>query len=135
MSNPFENAPVIFSYSRAQAIEDGVLVELDPATVREAGFKFPIAMTSAAFSQVVWPIDDEKSAAWLTKHGQDFQGRLWDVLSVLRFAVRRGGAQLTMIVKVLNHRTKCRQNVTLKSVCGPGDNLEPVITIMLPDED
>jgi len=25
--------------------------------------------------------------------------------------------------------------VTLKAVCGPGDNLEPVITIMTPDED
>jgi hypothetical protein len=25
--------------------------------------------------------------------------------------------------------------VTLKAHCGPGDNLEPVITIMLPDQD
>jgi len=24
---------------------------------------------------------------------------------------------------------------TLKSICGPGDTLAPVITIMLPDED
>ena len=25
--------------------------------------------------------------------------------------------------------------VTLKALCGPGDNLEPVVTIMLPSED
>jgi hypothetical protein len=31
-------------------------------------------------------------------------------------------------------RTK-QETVQLKAVCGPGDNAEPVITIMLPDED
>jgi len=28
-----------------------------------------------------------------------------------------------------------RELVTLKAVCGPGDNGKPVITIMKPDED
>jgi len=28
-----------------------------------------------------------------------------------------------------------RELVTLKAACGPGDNGEPVITIMKPDED
>jgi hypothetical protein len=39
---------------------------------------------------------------------------------------------------VRNHnreRLTSRDLVTLKAVCGPGDTPEPVITIMLPDED
>jgi hypothetical protein len=32
------------------------------------------------------------------------------------------------------NRTK-RETVILKALCGPGDNGDPVITIMLPDED
>ncbi len=28
-----------------------------------------------------------------------------------------------------------QHKVELKAVCGPGDTIEPVITIMLPDED
>ena len=44
-------------YTRRQAIEDGVLVDLmQPETaglVREAGFKFPVAMTAGAFAATV----------------------------------------------------------------------------------
>jgi hypothetical protein len=32
------------------------------------------------------------------------------------------------------NRTK-QETVTLKAICGPGDTAEPVITIMLPEED
>lgn len=43
---------VIFTYTRKQAIEDGVLVDLMQdemaKLVREAGFRIPIVMTSAA---------------------------------------------------------------------------------------
>ena len=28
-----------------------------------------------------------------------------------------------------------RRTVQIKSICGPGDDMEPVITLMLPDED
>ena len=47
----------IASYSRRQAIEDGVLVDLtQPETVRavrEAGFKWPVAMTATAFAATI----------------------------------------------------------------------------------
>jgi hypothetical protein len=125
--------PVVHSYSRLQAIEDGVLVdlmqpELAPL-VREAGFKFPIAMTTTAFSKAVAPIDGELPA------GQDLKGRLWDVLWMLKLAIRAsaGGSELCFRVSVWNGRR--REVVKLKSVCGPGDSGEPVLTIMLPDED
>ena len=38
--NPFDGAPIIYSYSRKQAIEDGVLVDLSP-WAKETGFSIP----------------------------------------------------------------------------------------------
>ena len=137
---------VISTYSRAQAIEDGVLVSLnDPSfTFRpglnicaEAGIKFPVAMTIAAFAKTVSELDTPLPPC------QDISGRLWDVLTMLRLAAKRGGEEIRFLVTVVNwvraggeriNRTR-RETVILKALCGPGDNGEPVITIMLPDED
>ena len=43
---------VISSYSRAQAIEDGVLVDVS-SVAREAGIKFPVAMTRTVWGKYV----------------------------------------------------------------------------------
>lgn len=118
-------------YTRRQAIEDGVLVDLmqteTAKTVKEAGFIYPLAMTATAFSAVICPIDGELPP------GQDLQGRLWDVLTMLKHAIHTHNARfrdrLAFCVNVSG------KFVALISVCGPGDNGEPVITIMLPDED
>jgi len=137
---------VIYSYSRAQAIEDGVLVDLnDPSfTFRsglnicaEAGIKYPVAMTIAAYSVTV---SEPESAL---PPGQDVSGRLWDVLTMFKLAAKQGGTEVRFSVSVVNwvsvdgeriNRTK-RETVALKAICGPGDGCEPVITIMLADED
>src|SRR5258705_13760102 len=42
---------VIFSYTRAQAIADRVLVDVTP-TALEAGFRFPVAATAALMAAV-----------------------------------------------------------------------------------
>ena len=125
---------VISSYSRRQAIEDGVLVDLmQPETVgavREAGFKFPVAMTAAAFAATVAEIDKE------LPDGQDLQGRLWDVLWLLSVAIRstrQSTDRVSFRVKVWNG--KRHDEIKLWSVCGPGDTAAPVITILLEGED
>ena len=116
-------------YTRRQAIEDGALVDLmQPETaglVREAGFKFPIAMTIAAWTAAIGPVGKP------LPDGQDLQGRLWDVLWMLKCTIHAGAAgdRLAFTVKV------GRKLVRLWSQCGPGDDAEPVITIMLPGED
>ena len=137
---------VLSSYTRAQAIADGVLVSLnDPSfTFRpglnicaEVGIKFPVAMTIAAFAKTVSELDTPLPPC------QDISGRLWDVLTMFRLAAKRGGSEIRFPVTVINwvrvggertNRTR-RETVILKALCGPGDNGEPVITIMLPDED
>jgi hypothetical protein len=139
MSDFWKDAEIISSYSRAQAIEDGVLVDLmqteTAGAVREAGFRYPIAMTSAAFELAVWPIDNEEANKWLEGKCQDLQGRLWDVLSMLKRAAKRGGSEVRFQISVWNYQTKRRNVITLKSVCGPDDDGSPCITIMLPHED
>ena len=65
--------------------------------------------------------------------------RLWDVLTMLRFAIRgqRGDtSEVRFAVHVRNdNRRRTPPLVRLKAVCGPGDQGEPVLTVMMPDED
>jgi len=120
---------VISSYSRAQAIEDGVLVDVS-SVAREAGIKFPVAMTQTVWGKYVEVFEGVSC--------QDETGRLWDILWMFRCNARRGGDTLLFKLYVRNHnreRLDSRDLVTLKAVCGPGDTPEPVITIMLPDQD
>jgi hypothetical protein len=124
--------PVISAYSRAQAIEDGVLVDVS-SVAREAGIKFPVAMTRAAFEQTVTVPPGVV--------GQDESGRLWDVLWMLRCAIQRGrgGERVDFELYVRSasshERLTRRDLVQLYALCGPGDAGEPVITIMQPGED
>ena len=117
--------------------------------VKEAGFKIPVAMTTTAFCQTVADVDHPDGNGGLLP-GQDLQGRLWDVLSMLILHIRRkrGGPVLHFGV-IVQHPVKrpWRANerkavgmrhgrlITLKAVCGPADDGSPCITIMQPDED
>ncbi len=119
-SSPF--GEVIASYSRAQAIEDGVLVDVTE-TAREAGIRYPVALTQAVF---------ERCVALPSRYRgfEDERGRLWDVLGMFRFAARATSGD------TLRYRLKVSGRlVTLKAMIGPGDTADPVITIMLPEED
>ena len=78
--NEPEAWPVISSYSRAQAIEDGMLIDVS-STAKEAGFKVPVAITVGVHGYCNPP---EASKA----QGQSYEGRLWDVLMVALFAAR-----------------------------------------------
>jgi hypothetical protein len=126
----FENSDLIHRYTRAQAIADGVLIDVSQ-TAKEAGFTYPVALTAAAWAECV--------AVPPGVLCQDESGRLWDVLWVLRCAVRGNGGgarQVPFGVHVRNdNRDRTPPLVRLKAVCGPGDEGEPVVTIMLPKED
>ena len=128
--NPFGD--VIYAYTRKQAIEDGVLVDVSE-TAKEAGFKFPVALTRAVWEDcVAWTPEDTKRQTH-----QDEAGRLWDVVWMLSLAAKRGGQEIRFSLYRVprggrGHKARL---VTLKALCGPGDNAEPVITVMQPDED
>lgn len=118
----------ISRYTRAQAIEDGVLVDVsDTPEKQEAGIKYPVAMTAAVFAQCVELTPAAKRA------GNDVKGRLWDVLYMMRFPVRPDPTTVLFELMCVVDRVRPTR-VRLKAVCGPGDDGEPVITIMLPEE-
>ena len=119
---------VVFSYTRARAIRDGVLVDVTE-TAREAGLGYSTAITASVWADCVRVPEGVE--------GQDEAGRLWDILWMCRCGIlhsRKVEAELLFQLHVRNDSQRARL-VTLRAVCGPGDELEPVITIMVPDED
>ena len=121
---------LIYSYTRQQALADGVLVDAT-SLAREAGFVFPVALTETLYHSYIVPALD------LVAEGQSIQGRLWDLLYVLRFAIAKARNVDTILFTVLFLMSPGSTPVPidLKAICGPGDDGEPVLTIMLPDED
>jgi type I site-specific restriction endonuclease len=124
----------IYVYSRAQAIADGVLVDVSKMAV-SAGFKIPLAVTDTLWGTFIeWTAKDTQQQTH-----QDTDGRLWDVLSMLRFAVAKAQETDCIFYKLniipRDGKTKKAKLTQLKAVIGAGDNGEPVITIMLPNED
>lgn len=120
---------LIYSYSRKDALNDGVLIDVTE-TAKEAGFKIPVAVTNGLYRNYIIP-DSQ-----LEKIGQSKEGRLWDLLFMLYVQIKNCPKASEIIFYVAfaidANNTK---TIGLKAVIGPGDNAEPVLTIMLPDED
>jgi hypothetical protein len=138
--SPAANEQVmISSYSRKEAIADGVLVDVSEAA-KEAGIVYPTALTQTVWDGYVVPLES-------VKHYQDINGRLWDILTMFHHYAKnwKPAAEVTesskdtaqiMHFKVLFEMAPGKKEFTdLKAVCGPGDTAEPVLTIMLPTED
>jgi hypothetical protein len=126
--------PVIYSYTRAQAIEDGVLVNLgmfvsEGRPVLElVGIRFPVALTAAAYGLVMG--EGEGPELLLT---DVITRRVLYFLAVLKRAVLAHRGDPTIIEFTCTNADL--KPIALKAICGPGDNGEPVITVMLPLED
>lgn len=119
----------IHTYTRAQALEDGALVDVSELA-REVGFRFSVAVTRA-----VW----EDCIAWDGNQHvyQDATGRQYDVLWMASLAARRGqGRRVTFeVYRVPNDgRSRRAKSVVLEMHIGPGDSAEPVITITMRGE-
>lgn len=126
----FDGAEIIYAYTRAEALADGVLVDAT-STAEEAGFTIPVALTRAAWEECV---------TWDPDHGQwqDEAGRLWDVcwMAFCAARLRPGRDRVTFhVLRVPNRpRTRIARGVALVAHVGPGDTADPVVTIMLPGE-
>jgi hypothetical protein len=121
---------VIYAYTRSQAVADGVQVEVTK-TAQEAGIRFPVFLTRSVYDAYV------TVPPGVT--GQDEAGRLWDVITMTRFAILRsrpGCDRLPVALYVRNDNRRPRL-VRLTATCGPLDidDPQPAITVMLPDED
>ena len=129
MDNTSDFGEVISSYTRGQAIEDGVLVDLTPLA-QEAGFRYPVAVTRSVW-EILSPGDE------LRAQGQSLDGRAWDLFMILRFALRESKDRsfVSFSPMFVQAPGALAKSVQLHAVCGPGEDTAPVVTIMLPGED
>ena len=111
----FENAPIIHRYTRAQAIADGTLVDVTEAA-KVAGFRYPVAITPAAIHAA-----QEKGLP-------DRDGAIEGILLGLMTATRSMPEDADRVAFTVN-------DAELYAVCGPGDDAEPTVTVMVVGED
>ena len=122
MTNENMFGETIYSYSRAQAIEDGVLVDLSHVETIRQHWKHPFACTSA-----VWGIIQDA----LQRPDQDTCGICHDISTMAKIAIRsvRDAEQILFSVIITGKKHAMKLNI------GPGDTAAAVLTLMLPYED
>ena len=139
--SPFWTSEDLISvYSRADALRDGVLVEVPLNLSIEAGIKIPVALTSEA-----WYYIDPGNLDELP--GQSIIGRLWALLQVFRVMASQARHtervlfNVAFLMPISGEKDQSKilreheEVATFKAICGPGDDMKPVVTIMLPWED
>ena len=123
----FEGFEVISKYTRKEAIRDGFLIDLTQWSF-EAGFKVHVCATSELVERLA-PKEQERA------NGQDFVGRLWDLLNVLRSECKRNSNTdyiefYFYMQEVVNGKTENNKVYCSAQIHG-GDNGEPCMTIKL----
>ena len=124
---------VIYSYTRAQAIADGLQVEVTK-TAQEAGISIPVFLTRTVWDAYVTVPPNGQCGSH-----QDEAGRLWDIVWMLRFAIARshGHSDRCPVALYVRNNNRAAKLIKLIAQCGPRDIADPspVITVMMPDED
>lgn len=120
----------ISRYTRAQAIDDGVLVDMALFAYRGAPileqlrFAYPVAMTCTAFGEVIGGGPEHITAARVAF----LLGQL--KRAILAYAFHGGDSRISFTCTNAEFKP-----VDLWAVCAPGDDSRPVITVMLRRED
>jgi len=120
---------VVYAYSREQAIADGVLVDVTE-TAKAIGFRLHTVVTDHLFHGYV------EVPEGLEGEGQSAAGRLHDLMVLALFAARKAvnTDRVTFKADFLMAPGR-KETVDVVAHIGPGDHGEPVLTIMLPEED
>ena len=113
--------PTVYSYSRAQAILDGVLVDLSRFEVIRQHWKLPMVCTDSVWSIIEDAIDNCSS---------DIAGILHDISCTAKHQIGRNSGDTLYFKCIIGLHL-----VDLKLHCGPGDDSLPVLTLMQLHED
>ena len=118
----FTNDDLICSYTRAEALADGVLIDVSERAQR-AGIKYPTACTAGVWSLIdCLPASDTDTLAGIVR-----DVRAEEVLRVMLAAIRQARGTDRVTFEALG--------ASLWAQCGPGDTAAPVITVMREGED
>ena len=122
-------------YTRAQALEDGVLIDVSEVALQYR-LMFPVAITQGVYSEISEMDDAMRNALEeLVALGEAVKpiDPVHCVVQGLRIAIRllRGPSdRVDFSIYLATGKV-----LDLYALVGPGDSGEPVITIMLPTED
>jgi len=120
--------PVIYSYTRADAINDMVLVALTERFPDQCSlYRCPVACTAG-----VWALIEHGAAA---DNGATQACIVWDIVYMSQHCVVARPDDSTVVFEVIIPGARDSKAHRLKALVHPGDQMEPVITIMLPEED
>lgn len=120
----------ISTYSRAQAIDDGFLVDLmqdEMTSVCKQHYKFPIACTIAVFEVMQRAVENPR-------YCNSYAGILHDMLWMSRCMGRKVDESTVMFRVIIQGAGRSKYH-DFKLAVGPNDDGSPCITIMLPNED
>lgn len=124
-----EELTLIHSYSRAEALADGVLVDVTEMA-KEAGFVNHTVITQALHATT------SEIPGWAT--GESYEGRLWDVLWVAVVTARGEAKKPTRSdrfdFRVVMSTGGSKETLDLRAVCGPDDEGLPCMTIGYPED-
>jgi hypothetical protein len=123
------DSSIIYSYSRKQTIDDGVLVDVTEAA-KTVGFKVHTAVSASLYHGYVEP------PAGVTGEGQSVTGRLHDLLFLVLCSARKGyqGADRATVRIAFLMGPGRVETVDVIAHIGPGDNAEAVLTLMLAED-
>lgn len=121
-SGPWAGFEVISVYSRAQAIEDGELVDVSKKASR-IGFRYPVAVTAGVWAEL-------ESAARRMDTSTEFPLLLLLLGLYKTIRALQGDTDRFEATHPLGG-----SELSVWAVVGPGDDAEPVITVMLQGED
>jgi len=124
----FDDFEIIHAYSREQAITDGVLIDVTDLA-RKAGFKLPVCVSDHLYHGYVVPPDGMEG------EGQSVEGRLHDLFTMTKAAMATRWEGDRVYYQVLFKMPRSLDLVKCLAVVGPGDEGEPVITLMLPEDE
>ena len=117
-NNPFGEP--VFSYSRAQAISDGVLVDLTQFPIIRQHWKIDMVCTDT-----VWNIIE----AAVKEHGKDVTGILHDLSHMAKLKIVGSVGDTLYFQCIVGTKSHAFQ-----LHCGPGDTPVPCLTLMLHNE-
>lgn len=125
----FDDAEVVHAYSRANAIEDGVLFDITEQA-KACGIVYPAAMTPGVWAEVICVPQGTASDCVAAE-----DDRIAKLLSITMDAVQMSGTRRAHFEYPGGVGGSEPKSVKLWAVLGPGDDARPVLTIMLEGED
>lgn len=116
----------IYTYSRARAIEDGVLIDVTKQA-KEIGIRFPTALTAGLWAETVAASDETQPGGTGAEDAR--------LMPVLEMAISKLEDSRQKCVRFAFPSAREAKELEIMAAISPGDDGREVLTVMFPHED